>query len=101
MSAEECISRLSEGLFWDMDKEKVDMDSCPAHIVQRVLEYGVLEDWRIIRSYYGLDRIVEICRKLRTLDAVALAFVSSISNTPKEQFRCYHIKQLNPTLWNS
>lgn len=101
MSAEECMSRLSEGLFWDMDTEIVNMDSCPAHIIQRVLEYGMLEDWRIIHSYYGLDKIVEVCCKLRTLDAVALAFISNISNTPKEQFRCYHTRQLNPTLWNS
>ena len=44
--------------------------------------------------------LVNLCRNLRTLDAVALAFISGISNTPKESFRCYHTKQSNHTLWN-
>jgi len=51
-------------------------------------------------SYYGLDRIVSICQSLRTLDKKALSYICCISNTSKEQYRCYHIKQSTPTLWN-
>jgi hypothetical protein len=101
MSAKESLSKLSKMLFWDMDMEQVDMDTCPSQIIQRVLEYGTLSDWRIIRSYYGLEKIVDVCRKLRTLDPVALSFISSISNTDKKEYRCYRTKQSNPTLWNS
>lgn len=100
MSERECITGLSKVLFWDMDKEQVNMDACPSQIVQRVLEYGTFEDWVIIRSYYGLDKIVEVCQKLRSLDPVALSFISGISHTGKKEFRCYHTRQLNPTLWN-
>ncbi|MBQ8593198.1 MAG: hypothetical protein IJ467_02755 [Bacteroidaceae bacterium] len=100
MSERECIANFSKGLFWDVDVRQVNMDDCPSQIVQRVLEYGNLSDWRIICSYYGLDKIVNLCRNLRTLDAVALAFISGISGTPKECFRCYRTKQSNPTLWN-
>ena len=100
MSERDCIAKLSKSLFWDIDTRQVDMDSCPSQLIQRVLEYGTLADWQLIRSYYGLDKIVEVCRNLRTLDAVALSFVSNISNTPKELFRCYHTKQLSPTPWN-
>lgn len=100
MSGRECIANFSKGLFWDIDIRQINMDDCPSQIVQRVLEYGNLSDWRIIYSYYGLDKIVSLCRNLRTLDDVALAFISGISNTPKESFRCYHTKQSNHTLWN-
>ena len=100
MSGKECIANFSKGLFWYIDIRQVNMDDCPSQIVQRVLEYGNLSDWRIIYSYYGLEKIVNLCRNLRTLDAVALAFISGISNTPKESFRCYHTKQSNHTLWN-
>ena len=101
MSERECISSLSKMLFWDIDMEHVNMDSCPSQIIQRVMEYGTFEDWRIIRTYYGLDKIVEVCRKLRSLDPVALSFICAISHTDKKEYRCYRTKQLNPTLWNS
>ena len=81
-------------------RNKVNLDTCPAQIIQRVLEYGNLKDWQLILSYYGLDRIVSICQSLRTLDKKALSYICCISNTSKEQYRCYHIKQSTPTLWN-
>ena len=83
-----------------MDMELVNMDSCPSQIIQRVLEYGTIDDWRIIRTYYGLDKIVEVCRNLRSLDPIALSFISTISNTDETEYRCYRTKQSNPTLWN-
>ena len=87
---EEYISKLSLYLFWDIDITKADMDTCPAQIIQRVLEYGQWEDWQLIRSYYGLDKIVSICKSLRTLDPKALAYICCISNTSKElKFRKY------------
>ena len=55
MSQKEYISLLSRHLFWDMDVNKVNLDTCPAQIIQRVLEYGTLKDWHLICSYYGLD----------------------------------------------
>ena len=101
MSERECVSNLSKVLFWDMDMELVNMDACPSQIIQRVLEYGTWEDWRIIYSYYGLDRIVEVCRNLRSFDPIALSFISTISHTPKTEYRCYRTKQSAHTLWNS
>ena len=98
---EEYISKLSLYLFWDIDITKADMDTCPAQIIQRVLEYGQWEDWQLIRSYYGLDKIVSICKSLRTLDPKALAYICCISNTSKEEYRCYHESLRNPTIWNT
>ena len=48
MSQKEYISLLSRHLFWDMDVNKINLDTCSS----------------------------------------------------KEQYRCYHIKQSTPTLWN-
>lgn len=101
MSERECISNLSKMLFWDIDMEQVNMDTCPAQIIQRVLEYGIWEDWQIIRNYYGLNKIVEVCRNLRSLDPVALSFICTISDTDKTEYRCYRTKLSTPTLWNS
>ena len=101
MSSKECIAKLSNVLFWDIDMNEADMDKYPAHFIQRVLEYGNMDDWRLLRDYYGLDKIVEVCKGLRTLDPVCLSFICTISNTKEEEYRCYHFRQSFPTLWNS
>lgn len=101
MTSKECISKMSTHLFWDVDINKVDMDKYPAYVIQRVLEYGRLEDWHLIRSYYGLDKIVSVCKSLRSLDPRALAYICCISQTSKEEYRCYHESLRNPTLWNT
>ena len=101
MTAQHCRQQLSDHLFWDVYREDVDMDAHDVFVVQRVLEYGTMSDWYLLRDYYGLDHIVSICKSLRTLDPVCLSFISAISGTPKELFRCYHTRQSKSTPWNS
>lgn len=101
MTAQACRHQLSEHLFWDVVREEVDMEAHASFVVQRVLEYGTLADWRLLRDYYGLDYIVSLCQAMRTLDPVCLSFISTIANTPRETFRCYHTRQSMPTPWNS
>lgn len=93
MSNKECINQLSDVLFWDINKEEADMDNYPSHIIQRVLEYGTMNDWRILRSYYGIPKIAEECKQLRTLDPISLAYICTISHTRPEEYRCFRIKQ--------
>lgn len=92
---------LSPHLFWDIDIKAFNAERNSAQIVQRVLEYGELSDWQTVRDYYTLDRVVSDCKKLRTLNPKALSFICAISNTRKEDYRCYHFRQSVPTLWNS
>lgn len=90
------LQSFSQHLFWDTRKEDVDLDANAAFLVQRVLEYGLYEDWKILRSIYGIPRIVEIAKKLRTLEPKALSFICALSNTDKNQYRCYILRQSNP-----
>ena len=101
MSSRECLLEFSKNLFWDVDLSQLSMDDNPAYIIQRVLEYGQMNDWRLINKYYGLDKIVEEGKSLRTLNPVCLAFICNISHTRKEDYRCYNFRQSCPTLWNS
>ncbi len=96
MSKQECIQGFSAYLFWDVDKSSIDLTLNAPYVVQRVLEYGQIGDWKLLLAYYGMDKIVEVSRKLRTLDPKALAFISTVSNTPLEQFRCYNTRQSTP-----
>ena len=84
MSGNEYINMFSAHLFWDVRKEDVDFDEHAQYIIKRVLEYGLLEDWNLIRQYYGLSKIVEVAKELRDLEPRALAYISAVSKTPKE-----------------
>ena len=101
MSAESYIEKLSDSLFWDMDKSQLDVEAHSPGLIQRVLERGTLQDWRLTRDFYGMDRIVNDCKRLRTLDPMALSFICAMSDTNKEDYRCYQFMQSTPTLWNS
>ena len=97
---EEYITRFSTYLFWDVNKDDLDMEKHSQYIIKRVLEYGMLQDWNIVKQYYGLGRIVEIAKGFRELEPRALAYLSAISQTPKAQFRCYTYQRSNPQHWN-
>lgn len=78
-----------------------DLDKYPAFFIQKVLERGTMNDWRIIRSYFGVSKIAAYCQTLRSLNPICLSFICAISNTKKEDYRCWKLAQSYPTLWNS
>ena len=97
---EKYITQFSAYLFWDVNKDDLDMEKHSRYIIKRVLEYGMLQDWNIVKQYYGITRIVEEAKGFRELDPRALAYLSAISQTPKEQFKCYTYQRLTPQHWN-
>lgn len=90
------ITKFSKNLFWDVRCEDINIIRHAPYIVQRVLEYGTIEDWDLLKSLFGLSKIVDIATRLRSLDDRALSYLSIISKTPKESFRCYISKQSVP-----
>lgn len=89
MAENEYIASFSDYLFWDIDKSSLKLEDHASYIVGRVLELGQLQDWNLLVSYYGFDRILKIATNLRTLEPRALSFLSALSSTPKSAFRCY------------
>ena len=99
MTANECINTFSNHLFWDVHKEDIDIDR---HFINKVkfIQLQVINNNMVLRIYYGLPRIVEEVKKMRDLEPRALAYIASISNTPKEEFRCYTYQHSIPQHWN-
>lgn len=95
------IHDFSLRLFWDVDPSSLDVDRDKKYVIARVLEFGTLQDWRRLVAYFTLDGIIAAATTFRTLDAKALAFLCVVGHVPKEAFRCYALKQSNPTPWNS
>ena len=96
MSMQECIQRFSDYVFWDVDRDTINLTQNAPYVIRRVLEYGQIGDWKLLLTYYGLDQIVQVTKRLRDLEPRALAFISTISGTPINQFRCYSTRQSNP-----
>ena len=68
-------------------------------IVKQVLEYGYDNDWRLLKSIYGIDEIKDAVMSMRTLEKRALSFVACITHTDIRDFRCYSTKQSSPAPW--
>ncbi len=92
---------LSGHLFWDVDSCSLNPDVHAAFIIQRVLQYGHIEDWFCIQKYYGLEKIGKIAsEEIRDLDDKSLSFVAFITKIPQEQFLCFTLKQSRPKHWD-
>lgn len=91
--------KLSRYLFWDTDPDKIDYDKHPRYVIEKVVTMGQFEDWQEIKRYYGIEMIKNKCLEVRSFDPKTLSFLSVIFDVPKEQFRCYKHRQLNPGLW--
>ena len=90
----------SPNLFWDVNADDLDMVKHKAFIVNRVLDYGQWDDWKTILNYYGLEQIASIAKDLRSLFPKSLAFISTVSRIPENQFRCYELLQSKDALWH-
>ena len=90
----------SKHLFWDVDENELDMEKHKAFIVSRVLDYGMMNDWLIIKEYYSLEQLAIIAKEIRTLMPKSLSFISSITDTQITDYRCYKLAQSSPPHWN-
>lgn len=86
-------------LFWDVDPATLDSAKHRRWVVQRVLEYGTLQDWRALCELYTLQGVVHAAQQARTLEPKALAFLCVISDTPKDSFRCCTTKHYTRRHW--
>jgi hypothetical protein len=100
MTTTYAIQNLSTHLFWDVDVAQLTFEKSKEQIIYKVLEFGLMEDWKILQEVYGLDTIREVSLELRSLDEVTLAFLSNLFKIDKTNFRCYKLKQSNPNCWN-
>lgn len=86
-------------IFWDVDYERLDYNERAAFVIERVFNRGDVEDVRQCRRYYGDDKIKQILLSTKFIADHRLHLISAIIDEPLSAFRCYSLKQLNPTLY--
>jgi len=92
--------QISKVIFWDTDYDQIDWALKARFVIERVVMFGNLQDWRTIQAFYGMDKIKESVIASRDLDPKTLNFFSVIYNIPKDKFRCYTILQSNQGHWS-
>jgi hypothetical protein len=86
-------------IFWDVDFEKLDYDSKASFVIERVFERGDVEDIRNCRRYYGDEKVTQVLLNAKYLPLDTLHLASAVVDRPITDFRCYTLRQLNPTLF--
>lgn len=94
------MHKFSKQLFWDVNPENLDFEKHKAFIVQRVLEYGLMEDWKALNKTIKKAELIEIIKNLRYLDLITMHFVSNFYKIPLDDLRCYKQKQLAGHFWD-
>jgi hypothetical protein len=94
------IKQLNRAYFWDIDMKKLDEEKSKRIIIERVFNYGKLDEIKLIKNYYGINEIKAVLCKLNYIDPKSLNFVSLLLNVPKSKFKCFTRKQLTDQRWN-
>ena len=90
------ISDLSPHLFWEYDISMLDWEKDKKLIIQRVLELWLGTDWEILKKTYGLDKIVEVAKNIKSLDDISANYLVIISDSSITNFAYYTQKQFLP-----
>jgi len=93
------INSFSKNLFWDVNQLSFNPNNNKQWLFRRVIEYGTLNDWRVIFKRYGIIKIAEELKQVRSLEPRALNFIARLSNTPLEEFKCYKRRLLSSKHW--
>jgi len=86
-------------IFWDVDFEKLDYDKKASFVIERVFERGDVDDIRQCRRYYGDEKVSAILLNAKYLPERRLHLAAAVIDKPYTEFRCYTLRQLNPTLF--
>ena len=86
-------------IFWDVVFENIDYNKKANFVIERVFERGDVEDIRNCRRYYGDEKVTQALLNAKFLPEMTMYLASAVINKPLIDFRCYALRQSNPTLF--
>lgn len=94
------LEQLNRVYFWDTDFSKLDEIQSKRIIIERVINYGNLNEIEHLKSFYGIKEITSVLCNLNYIDPKTLNFMSLMFHIPKSKFKCYTRKQLTHQPWS-
>lgn len=82
------LDSLRKTLFWDVDMQKLDPQENAPLIIGRVLDFGNLKEWQIIKRWYGEAEIARVARTHTFADPRSMHFWSRILSVSLEELTC-------------
>jgi len=86
-------------LFWDVNPEKLDLEKHAPTIISRVVEYGRLSEWKLVRAHYGDARMIKVLTQLRDLSPQGVSLCCAAFDLKPENFRCCTARPFPPAPW--
>jgi len=75
--------------FWDVDREKLDLEEDKGFIISRMFERAKLDDIFTIVALYGRDATISILERNKYLNRQGLYLAHAILGTPLQNFKAY------------
>ena len=100
MSAKRASPAISPRVFWDTDVATLDFDKDKLYVIDKVLNYGVWDDFAALIKYYGKDVVKKEVVRLPYLKKDVLNFLCFYLGLKPDQFECYIRRQLQEPHWD-
>lgn len=84
------LKQLSDTLFWDTDRCRLDPEEHAAFIIVRTMERGSKEEVLLVWNFYGDACVREKLLDAPALSAETLCFFANQFDLPAEAFRAYN-----------
>ena len=95
------FSRFSQHLFWDTNRERLNAIEHAEYILTQVVEYGTLNDWRLLEVLYTKEDMLAAATNVRSLDSVSISFLAHYLGVDRTVFKCYTPKPSVHDFWKS
>lgn len=97
--ADRPIPIFNKHIFWDVVFENINYDTKSNFVIEHVFERGDVQDIRNYRNYYQDEKVTEVLLNAKFLPETRMNLASAVIDRLFQDFRCYTLRQLNPTLF--
>ena len=87
------LKQLDKNLFWDVKFEDLGIEKNADFIIERVLSFGDVKDYQLLRKMYDFKKIKKAAIKANYPNKKSVNFWSIIFDIPLNSFLC--IKKLS------
>jgi hypothetical protein len=90
---------ISKRVFWDIDFDTLDYDKDRFFIIDKVMNYGMWDDFLAVMRHYGKEVVKKEIVKSPYLKKDVLNFLCFYLDLKPEDFECYTRRQLQEPHW--